>query len=151
RYFGSREELIKHVIADIFSGLADDVQAAINAAGAAAAGAGHIPALTAKTVAGCQEFRRWALGHKEEDSLLFGTPLPGVDERDEIIDDGGRKFGGTFFVLFLELWQRNPFPVPAREEIDPSLREQLELYRDRIGTGLSEAELPVGAMLTFLR
>ena len=132
RYFGSREELIKHVIADIFSELADDLQAAINAAGAAAAGAGQIPELTAKMVAACQQFRRWALGHKEEYSLLFGTPLPGVDERDEIIDECGRKFGGTFFTLFLELWQRNPFPVPAREEIDPGLREQLELYRDRL-------------------
>ena len=151
RYFGSREELIKHVIADIFSELADDLQAAIKAAGAAAAGAGHITELTAKMVAACQEFRRWALGHKEEYSLLFGTPLPGVDERDEIIDACGRKFGGTFFTLFLELWQRNPFPVLAPEEIDPGLREQLELYRDRIGIGVSEAELPVGAMLTFLR
>jgi len=152
RYFGNREELIKHVIADIFSELADDLQAAIKAAGAAAAGAGHIPELTAKMAAACQEFRRWALGHKEEYSLLFGRPLPGVDERDEIIDQCGRKFGGTFFTLFLELWQRNPFPVPEREEIDPGLREQLELYRDRIGgIGLSEAELPVGAMLTFLR
>jgi AcrR family transcriptional regulator len=152
RYFGSHEELIQHVIADIFSELADDLQAAIKAAGAAAAGAGFNPELTAKMVAACQEFRRWALGHKEEYSLLFGTPLPGVDERDEIVDAGGRKFGGTFFTLFLELWQRNPFPVLAREEIDPGLREQLELYRDRIGgIGLSETELPVSAMLTFLR
>jgi AcrR family transcriptional regulator len=151
RYFGSHEELIKHVIADIFSELADDLQAAIKAAGTAAAGAGHIPELTAKMVAVCREFRRWALGHKEEYSLLFGTPLPGVDERDEIIDACGRKFGGTFFTLFLELWHRNPFPVLAREEIDPGLREQLELYRDRIGAGLTEAELPAGAMLTFLR
>jgi len=151
RYFGSHEDLVKHVIADIFSELADDIQAAIQAAGAAAAGAEHIPQLTAKTVAACQEFRRWALGHKEEYNLLFGTPLPGVDERDEIIDAAGRKFGGTFFTLFLELWQRNPFPVPAREEIDPALREQLELYRDRIGIGVSEADLPVGAMVTFLR
>jgi AcrR family transcriptional regulator len=151
RYFGSREELIKHVIADIFSELADDLRAAIQAAGAAAEGEGHIPELTAKMAGACHEFRRWALAHKEEYSLLFGTPLPGVDERDEIIDECGRKFGRTFFTLFFELWQRNRFPVLARQEIDPGLREQLELYRDRIGAGLSETVLPVGAMLTFLR
>jgi AcrR family transcriptional regulator len=151
RYFGSHEELIKHVIADIYSELADDLRAAIKAAGAAAAGRGQIPELTAKIAAACVEFRRWALGHPEEYSLLFGTPLPGVDERDEIIDECGRKFGATFFTLFLELWQRNPFPVRAAQEIDPGLREQLERYRDRLGAGLSEAELPAGAMLTFLR
>jgi AcrR family transcriptional regulator len=151
RYFGSHEELVKHVIADIFSELADDLQEAIAAAGAAAAGEGPIPELTAKMAAACLEFRRWALDHQEEYSLLFGTPLPGVDERDEIIDECGRKFGGTFFTLFLELWQRNPFPVPAAGEIDPGLRGQLESYRDRIGAGLPEAELPAGAVLAFLR
>src|SRR5438477_12617264 len=70
RYFGSHEELTRHVIADIFSELADDLQAAIAAAGAAAAGEGHIPELTAKMAAACLEFRRWALDHKEEYSLL---------------------------------------------------------------------------------
>jgi AcrR family transcriptional regulator len=151
RYFGSHEELMKHVIADIFSELADDLQAAIHAAAAAAGGAGPLAELTAKMVAACREFRRWALTHKAEYSLVFGTPLPGMDERDEIIAECGRKFGATFFTLFSELWQRNPFPVPAPGEIDPGLRGQLERYRDRVATGLTEAELPIGAMLTFLR
>jgi AcrR family transcriptional regulator len=151
RYFGSHEELIKHVIADIFSELADDLQAAIHTAAAAAAGQQPLAELTAKMVAACREFRRWALTHKAEYSLVFGTPLPGMDERDEIIAECGRKFGGTFFTLFFELWLRNPFPVPAPGEIDPGLRGQLERYRDRLGAGLTEAELPVGAMLAFLR
>jgi AcrR family transcriptional regulator len=151
RYFGSHEELIKHVIADIFGELTDDLQAAIHAAAVEAAGQGQPAELTAKMVAACREFRRWALTHKAEYSLLFGTPLPGVDERDEIIAECGRRFGATFFTLFFELWQRNPFPVPAPGEIDPGLREQLERYRGQLGAGLTEAELPVGAMLAFLR
>ena len=151
RYFASHEELIKHVIADIFSELADDLRAAIHAAAADAAGRGPLIELTVKMVAACREFRRWALTHKAEYSLVFGTPLPGVDERDEIIAECGRKFGATFFTLFFELWQRNPFPVPAPGEIDPGLREQLERYREQLTPGLTEAELPVGAMLTFLR
>ena len=151
RYFGSHEELIKHVIADIFSELTDDLQAAIHAAAGAAAGQGQLAELTAKMVAACREFRRWALTHKKEYSLVFGTPLPGVDERDEIIAECGRRFGATFFTLFFELWQRNPFSVPAPGEIDPGLREQLESYREGLGAGLTETELPVGAMLAFLR
>jgi AcrR family transcriptional regulator len=151
RYFDSHEVLIKHVVADIFNELADALSAAIQSAGAAAAGQGELAELTAKMVAACHAFRRWALDHKEEYSLVFGTPLPGLDERDEIIDECGRKFGGTFFALFFELWQRHPFPVPAPGEINPGLRKQLERYRDRTGAGLSEAELPAGAMLAFLR
>ena len=53
---------------------------------------------------------------------------------------------GTFFALFLELWQVAPFAVPAADEIDTGLLGQLTRYRDGLGTGM-----PAGAMLTFLR
>jgi AcrR family transcriptional regulator len=152
RYFGSHEELLRHVIADIFTELADDVNAAIQAAGRGAAGAGAVAEVTAKMVAACREFRRWALGHASEYSLLFGTPLPGVgDEPDEITGECGRRFAATFFVLFVELWQRNPFPIPDDDQIDPSLRGQLEVFRARMLDGPHGPPLPVGAMVTFLR
>ncbi len=51
-----------------------------------------------------------------------------------------------FFALFLELWQRRPFPVPPPEKIDPGLREQLARYQEGLGT-----DLPLGALLAFLR
>jgi len=151
RYFGSREELVKHVIADMFIELTADLQAAIGAAGAAAAGQGEVPQLTAKMIAACREFRRWALGHKAEYSLLFGTPLLSIEDCDDIVDECGRRFAATFFALFFELWQRHPFPVLATHEIDPGLRAQLERYRDRLGAGLTEADMPAGTMLAFLR
>ncbi|HEV2450400.1 MAG TPA: TetR/AcrR family transcriptional regulator [Streptosporangiaceae bacterium] len=152
RYFSSHEELIKHVIADIFTELTDDLDAAVAAAGAAAAGKEIVAGLTDKMVAACRAFRRWSLAHKEEYGLLFGSPLPGLcDEPDEILDKGGTRFAGVFFALFLELWQRNPFPVPAPGEIDPGLRGQLEQFLEAITTGLPGALLPAGAGLTFLR
>jgi AcrR family transcriptional regulator len=150
RYFGSYEELHRYLCANIFTELGADIGRAIEAATAPSEDP-HAK-LTVKMVAACREFRRWALTHKDEFALVFGVPLPGLDDgRYDIADECALAFAGTFFTLFLELWQRNPFPVLAREEIDPGLREQLELYRDRIGIGLSAAELPVGAMLTFLR
>jgi AcrR family transcriptional regulator len=142
RYYGSHEDLIRHVIADIFSEIADDIQAAIVAAGQASGGD-----LTQKLVAACREFRHWSLTHKQEFGLLFGSPLPGLEAvHDEVVDVCAQKFSGTFFALFLELWQRQPFPVPADSEIEPGLREQLARYRDLLGT-----DLPLGAGLTFLR
>ncbi len=36
--------------------------------------------------------------------------------------------------------------MPAPEEIDPGLREQLDRYRDALGV-----DVPAGAVLTFLR
>jgi AcrR family transcriptional regulator len=145
RYFGSHEELIKHVIADIFTELTDDLRAAIESAGAASGGN-----LTDKVIAACWQFRRWSLSHKREFGMLFGTPLPGVNvERDEITAECGAQFGNTFFVLILELWRKQPFPVPADEDIDPGLHEQLERYRD--GLGELGAGLPLGLLLSFLR
>ena len=145
RYFGSHEELVRHLCAGIFTELGTDIHRAIEAAGPAP----EYPEakLTVKMVAACREFRRWALNHKDEFGLVFGVPLPGLnDGRYDIADECALAFAGTFFTLFLELWRKVPFPVPADEQIDPGLRDQLGCYRDALG-----ASLPLGAMLTFLR
>jgi AcrR family transcriptional regulator len=142
RYYGSHEDLIRHVIADIFTEIADDIHAAIVVAGQASG-----DDLAQKLVAACREFRHWSLTHRQEFGLLFGSPLPGLEAvHDEVVDVCAQKFSGTFFALFLELWQRHPFPVPADTEIAPALREQLARYRDLLGV-----DLPLGAGLTFLR
>jgi AcrR family transcriptional regulator len=142
RYFDSREDLIKHVVADIFTEIAGGIHAAVEAAGQASGGD-----MVAKLVAACGEFRSWSLGHKEEFALLFGTPLPGLEAvHDDVIDDCAAKFSGEFFALFLELWRKHPFPVPGDDQIDPGLREQLAHYRELLGV-----DLPLGAGLTFLR
>ena len=145
RYFDNRDELVRHVCANIFTELGGDIQRAIDAATPPTE---ELTAkLTVKMVAACREFRRWSLNHPADFSLLFGVPLPGLDDgRYDIADECALAFAGTFFTLFLELWSHLPFPVPPAEEIDPELREQLIRYRDALGS-----DLPVGAVLTFLR
>jgi AcrR family transcriptional regulator len=145
RYFDNRDELVRHICAGIFTELGADIHQAIQGAGAQAPD----PAikLTAKMVAACQEFRRWSLNHRAEFALLFGVPLPGLDDgRYDIADECALAFAGTFFTLFLELWSTAPFPVPEAADIDPGLAGQLTRYRDALGT-----DIPVGAVLTFLR
>ena len=142
RYFSSREDLLRGVCGDIFSEIASDIRAAAIQAGEASGGD-----VTAKLIAACREFRRWALTHHEEFGLLFGTPLPGLeplhgDETDKCAMD----FGNSFMGLFLELWLRYPFPVPADHEIEPGLAAQLARYVGGLGV-----DLPLGAALVFLR
>jgi AcrR family transcriptional regulator len=148
RYFDSHEELLRHVCASIFTELGGDIRRAIEAAAGPADAADQAAAkLTIKMVAACREFRRWSLSHKAEFGLVFGVPLPGLDDgRYDIADECALAFAGTFFALFLELWNSAPFPVPAAEEIDPGLRDQLGRYRDLLGS-----DIPLGAVLTFLR
>jgi len=145
RYFGSREDLLQHVCGDMFTEIAADIHAAIVRAAQATGGD-----VTAKLIAACQAFRGWALAHRPEFGLLFGSPLPAVEalrEADaDIVAECAGKFSLEFLTLFFELWSRHPFPVPADDEIDPGLLAQLIRYRDGIG-----ADLPAGAVLTFLR
>lgn len=143
RYFGNHEDLIRHVVADIFDEIADDIRAAIEAAAQASGGD-----MTQKLIAACREFRRWSLTHRPEFSLLFGSPVPALEAmHDDVCARGAMKFAGTFFALFAELWQHHPFAVPADAEIEPGLLAQVVEYRD----GLGAANMPAGAVLTFLR
>jgi AcrR family transcriptional regulator len=145
RYFGSRDELVKHVIADIFAELAAAIRQAIDAAAAASGGD-----MTAKVMAACWAFRDWSLGHTREFGLIFATPLPGLHvQKDEITAKHGGEFGNTFFLLMLEVWRKTRFEVPPDDQIDPGLRVQLERYRDGLA-GLADG-LPLGLLLTFLR
>jgi AcrR family transcriptional regulator len=156
RYFGNYEELIRYLTASIFTELGHDIHQAIEVADPPAeGGSGDLTRaeLTVKMVAACREFRRWALNHRGEFALLFGVPLPGLDDgRYDIADECALAFAGTFFGLFLELWQKNPFPVPDDAQIDPGLRDQLSRYRDGLAASIPlGASLPLGAVLTFLR
>jgi AcrR family transcriptional regulator len=148
RYFDSHEELLRHVCAGIFTEVGRDIQQAIRAAAAPAGASDDMTAkLTAKLVAACREFRRWALNHDAEFGLLFGVPLPGLDHgRYDVADECALEFAGTFLTLFLEMWHAAPFPVPDAGDIDPGLRDQLRRYRDALG-----ADIPLGAVLIFLR
>ena len=148
RYFDSHEELNRHVCASIFTELGNDIRKAIEAEPAPAEAADPMTAkLTVKMIAACREFRHWSLTHQAEFGLLFGVPLPGVDDgRYDVADECALAFAGTFLTLFIELWDTAPFPVPDADGIDPGLLVQLERYRDWLGT-----DLPVGAVLTFLR
>jgi AcrR family transcriptional regulator len=154
RYYASHEELIRHVVAGIFTELAADIDAAIHSAseeyphGDSLAEA-HLDRrhITAEMIAACHAFRQWALTHTAEFSLLFGVPLPGVnDGRWDVADECALQFAGVYFTLFRKLWDSIPFPVLAPSEIDQGLRAQLERYMAAIGT-----DLPIGAVLTFLR
>jgi AcrR family transcriptional regulator len=144
RYFGSHEELIRHVIADIFTELGTGINRALE----------EVPdceepkvKLTHALAAACQQFRRWSLSHKDEFALIFGAPLPGIDDnRNDIADECALQLGGIFFALFLELWEKARFAVLDPEQIDPGLREQLITYGQALGS-----DVPAGAMLTFLR
>lgn len=149
RYYKSREELLRHVIAQIFRELADGIQRAIDEADArylAERGAEERARLTAKMIAACREFRRWALVNKEEFALLFAAPLPRIGDLGiEIVQQSVVEFAGAFYTLFIELWEALPFPAPRPPDVDLSVSAQFAQFREKL---FSDA--PDGAIVIFM-
>ncbi len=151
RYFDSHDELLRYVVAEIMTDLTDHVRLAIHAtADTAGTGMAEGEKIAVKLIAGCRAFRAWALEHVPEFSMIFGSPLPGLEVLHEMQHDPtidcGQQFGQVFLDLFGELYRRRPFPIPAEDEIQPTLRRQLARYRDSLNS-----DLPLGALQTFLR
>src|SRR3954464_10553763 len=70
RYFDSRENLVEHVVADLYDELCTHLEAARDAAA---------PATPAVQLLACSRaFRRWAIAHHQEFGLLFGSTGDGV-------------------------------------------------------------------------
>jgi AcrR family transcriptional regulator len=141
RYFASREDLVEHVVADLYTELADEMEAACTVAR---------PATPAqKLMAASRSFRRWAMAHRHEFGLLFGDPADDVI-RNRTMQEGPaheakQRFGGIFGALITELYLIRPFPVRAEEEIEPDLRSQLHECAE-----VFPVALPLGVVEMFL-
>jgi AcrR family transcriptional regulator len=141
RYFASREDLVEHVVADLYTELADAMEAACSAADPATA--------AQKLIAASRVFRTWAMGHRHEFGLLFGDPADAV-LRDRTLQEGPaheakERFGSIFGALITELYLARPFPVRTEEEIEPELRDQLVECAQ-----VFPVELPLGVVEAFL-
>jgi AcrR family transcriptional regulator len=82
RYFPSRNELLTALIVDAYSGVADaaqDREAAVRRSDLA----GRWMALT-------RAVRGWALTHRQEYELIFGSPVPGYRAPADTVDPAGR-------------------------------------------------------------
>ncbi|MFA1540726.1 TetR/AcrR family transcriptional regulator [Actinomadura monticuli] len=141
RYFDSHGELLRHLVGDLFTELTGELRAALK----------RVPHddMSGKFMVASRQFRSWSLAHPREYALLFGAPVRGVGEQEQVdfAEECARQFGWTFMELFLQLWKKKPFPVPPDDEIDPVLLPQLRAYRDTV----LGVELPLGVIQQFLK
>lgn len=144
RYFASREDLVEHVVADLY----DELVAALEAARDEAR-----PATAPSRLLACSRaFRRWATTHHAEFSLLFGSAGDGVvpphgtpAAEGSPAQLAARRFGAVFAVLVAQVYAERGFPVPAEEDIEPALQQQLRAWCADF-----PVQLPLGVMQVFL-
>ena len=144
RYFDSREDLVEHVVADLYDELTDVLESVRDTADPAR------PGFQLLSVA--RAFRRWATTHHAEFGLLFGSAAERVIEPGQLHGDGerppqvaGRRFGGVFAELVARIYLEQGFPVPDEADLDPALKVQLQEWCAKLPVAL-----PLGVMSVFL-
>ncbi|SOD99416.1 TetR/AcrR family transcriptional regulator [Blastococcus haudaquaticus] len=144
RYFDSREDLVEHVVADLYDELSDVLEAVRDAAEPAT------PGVQLMTVA--RAFRQWATTHHPEFGLLFGSAAEGIIPAEDLHGPGehlpqvaSRRFGGVFAELVARIYLEQGFPVPDEDELEPALRTQLTEWCAKLPVAL-----PLGVMHVFL-
>src|SRR3954454_20193689 len=129
RYFASREDLVEHVVADLYDELCDELDAARESARPVT------PGVQLMTIS--RRFRTWALGHHAEFGLLFGSPAesvgtPAQQTKEGPAGAGARRFGEIFGVLVATIYLERGFPIPADDELEPAYQQQLRLWCDTL-------------------
>jgi AcrR family transcriptional regulator len=141
RYFPGREDLVEHLVADLYDEVCAELAAARDAV------PGEDPG--APVLAVSRTFRAWALAHPGEFGLLFGSPIgepgPSGAEAEGPAHEASMRFALLFGQLVARLWYRRPFPVRADEEIDAGLAGQLREWSEDLPLGL-----PLGVLQVFL-
>lgn len=143
RYFSSREDLVENVVADLYDELVAVLEAARDDARPATA--------PIQLLACSRAFRTWAITHHAEFGLLFGSAGEGVlpaDFRDDCerpAQLAAARFGGVFAALVAQIYLERGFPIPADDEIEPPLQEQLRAWCAKL-----PVPLPLGVMQVFL-
>ncbi|MEV0728982.1 TetR/AcrR family transcriptional regulator [Polymorphospora sp. NPDC050346] len=115
RYFPSLDALTAALAGDLYDEVRTTVEAARDAAGADP---------LAQLLDMARAFRRWAVTHPDEFTLIMGQPAGGTGASEAACADAGHpgaRLGATFLRQLTVLWERAPFGAPAGEALERSL------------------------------
>lgn len=127
RYYPSREDLVAAVRRDICVHMAEDLAAQV----------AELPEDgVVRLFAICRGFRRWALDHRNEFTLVFASPADGGA-------GGLRRFDESFGLVFLEaagrLLATYDLVTPPTDRIPDALREDLIGFQNELLAVLAES------------
>lgn len=137
RYFPSFDHLVRALVSDMYEEVCGAMETSRDFVSAGD------PAQQLVSVV--RTFRSWAVGHRAEFGLIFGSPLPGPGSTDDLRPSGAHRCEQIVLEIFAELWEQRPFPVAAPDNIPAALLEQLSTYRATMGS-----TLPVGALVVAM-
>jgi AcrR family transcriptional regulator len=139
RYFPNRDALVTALIVDAYNSLADALQTA-NDGQESGDYNGRFHAVT-------HAYREWALSHRAEYALIYGTPIPGYEApRDETVMPAARTNLVIGYILN-EAQQAGKLTIPeAYFNVSPDLQAVLDELAAMIP---EENVLAAGVLLTI--
>jgi len=125
RYYGSRDDLVEHlradVVADLAAGLAEDI-AQLPDEGAL------------QLFAICKGFRRWALTHTKEFTLVFASP-----SGDDTLSRLDEPFGRIFLAAAGQVLATHDLVTPSNDVVPAELRDDLTSFQEELLAVLKES------------
>ncbi|MFE5502160.1 TetR/AcrR family transcriptional regulator [Amycolatopsis japonica] len=125
RYYGSRDDLVEHlradVVADLAAGLAEDI-AQLPDEGAL------------QLFAICKGFRRWALTHTKEFTLVFASPAS-----DDTLSRLDEPFGRIFLAAAGRVLAMHDLVTPSNDVVPAELRDDLTSFQEELLAVLKES------------
>lgn len=152
RYYSSREDLVDHVRQDI----CDDLAAQLNADLAALPDADMV----AQAFAVCRGFRRWALAHPKEFTLVFASPLKHeqAPEGGIAFEPSSDPFGRIFLSVAGRVLTTTQLTAPPDDQVPAQLHTDLSAFRASLlttiadtGVEVSEEVLSLGTAYSILQ
>lgn len=130
RYYSSREDLVHHVRMDICADLADDLTADL-------AGLPETDTVN-QVLTICRGFRRWALAHPREFSMVFATPQGSGP--DDLYAD---PFGRIFLSVAGKVLITKQITPPPDDAVPQPMRADLEAFRAELLATIAQSGVTV--------
>lgn len=124
RYYGSRDDLVEHLRADVVADLAAEL--AEDIAQLPDEGALQLFAI-------CKGFRRWALTHTKEFTLVFASPSGDAGNR---LDE---PFGRIFLAAAGRVLAMHDLVTPSNDVVPAELRDDLTSFQAELLAVLKES------------
>lgn len=133
RYYGSRDDLIEHLRLDVVSDLAAQLSEELSTL--PDDGAVQLFAI-------CRGFRRWALTHTQEFTLVFASPTGEVGSAAgsvATLNRASEPFGRIFLVAAGHILATHELTIPPAEAVPAELRDDLTAFQDELLSVLRES------------
>ena len=129
RYFASRDELLTALIIEAYDSLGDHVEAHVQATSGRPGGERWVDAAMA--------IRSWALAHRNDYALLYGTPIPGYAAPDDTVASGTRVARALVGIVR----EADHLEPVADHPIEPSLSESFAALRAELDLDVDDSTI----------